>query len=72
MTIDERLVFLLQSTESLHASVHELHGVVQQHTKQVEQHTKQLEIDAENIRRLANIAQPHEQRIDDLESGPAL
>jgi hypothetical protein len=46
MTIDERLVFLLQSTESLHASVHELHAVVQQHTKQ-------REIDAEKIRRLA-------------------
>ena len=60
MTIDERLQFLLQSTESLHASVQELHGIVQEHTKQ-------LQVDAENIRRLANIASSHEQRLDDLE-----
>jgi hypothetical protein len=60
MTIDERLEFLLQSTESLHASVQELHGIVQEHTKQ-------LQVDAENIRRLANIASSHEQRLDDLE-----
>jgi hypothetical protein len=49
MTIDERLQFLLQSTESLHASVQELHGIVQEHTRQ-------LQIDAENIRRLESIA----------------
>lgn len=67
MTIDERLEFLFKSTESLHASVHELHAVVAQHTKQIEAHTKQLEIDAENIRRLANIAMAHEQRLDNLE-----
>ena len=60
MTIDERLQFLLQSTEPLHASVQELHGIVQEHTKQ-------LQVDAENIRRLANIAASHEQRLDDLE-----
>jgi hypothetical protein len=60
MTIDERLEFLLQSTESLHASVQELHGIVQEHTKQ-------LQVDAENIRRLANIASSHEQRLDDLQ-----
>lgn len=48
MSIEERLEFLLQSTESLHASAQELHEVVQEHTKQ-------LEIDAENIRRLASI-----------------
>lgn len=66
MTIDERLQFLSQSTESLHASVHELHAIVEEHTKQIQAHTKQLEIDAENIRRLANIAMAHEQRLDDL------
>ena len=60
MTIDERLQFLLQSSESLHASVQELYGIVQEHTKQ-------LQVDAENIRRLANIAASHEQRLDDLE-----
>ncbi len=57
----------MKSTGSLHASAQELHGIVQEHTKQVQAHTKQLEIDAENIRRLANIAAAHEQRLDDLE-----
>ena len=66
-TIDERLQFLLQSTESLHSSVQELHAVVQEQTRQIDAHTRALEIDAENIRRLANIAEAHENRISDLE-----
>lgn len=75
MTLDERIAFLVQSTESLHATAQERTAQVQaqssqleQLTTQVKEHTKQLEIDAENIRRLANIAASHEQRIDDLES----
>ncbi|HEX4809429.1 MAG TPA: hypothetical protein VH325_10890 [Bryobacteraceae bacterium] len=74
MTIDERLAFLLQSTESLHASTQELHATAAEHTKQlaehtrqVAEHTKQLQIDAENIRMLANIAAAHEHRLDNLE-----
>lgn len=67
MTIDERLEFLLRSTESLHESVAELHATAQEHTRQLQEHTRQLQIDAENIRRLANIASAHEQRLDDLE-----
>jgi hypothetical protein len=55
MTIDERLIFLVQSTESLHGSVQELHGIVQEHTKQLQEQTKQLQIDAENINRLDNL-----------------
>jgi hypothetical protein len=62
MTIDERLQFLLQSTESLHASTQGLHAIVQEHTKQ-------LEMDADAVRRLANIAQSHEDRLTDLEGG---
>ncbi len=62
MTIDERILFLVQSTESLHATVHEMTG-------QIQLHTEQLKIDAENIRRLANIAAAHEARIDDTEGG---
>lgn len=69
MTIDERIVFLVQSTESLHATAQELTAQVQQLTAQVREHTKQLEMDAENIRRLANIAASHEQRLEDLEGG---
>ena len=62
MTIDERIAFLVQSTESLHATAQELTSQAQEHTKQVQEHTKQLQIDAENISRLANIAEAHEQR----------
>ena len=60
MTIEERLEFLLQSSESLHASCQELHATTQEHTRQ-------LEIDAENIRKLAEVAASHQQRLDDLE-----
>ena len=60
MTIDERLEFLVRSTESLHATCQELHAAVAEHTRQ-------LAIDAENIRRLANIAAAHEDRLDGLE-----
>jgi uncharacterized protein YoxC len=74
MSIEERLEFLLQSTESLHASVQELHASVQELHASVQElhevaqeHTKQLEIDAENIRRLASIAAAHEERLDDVE-----
>ena len=49
MTIDERLEFLIRSTESLHQTVHEMTG-------QIQEHTRQLEIDADNIRRLADVA----------------
>jgi hypothetical protein len=56
MTIDERLAFLLQSTESLHTSVQELTGNMQTLREVATEHTKQLRIDADNIRSLANIA----------------
>ena len=36
MTIDERLEFLLHSTESLHASCEQLHATVAEHTRQME------------------------------------
>ncbi|HWF47546.1 MAG TPA: hypothetical protein VG168_11110 [Bryobacteraceae bacterium] len=67
MSIDERLAFLVQSTESLHASTQELHAITTDLRATAEAHTKQLQIDAENIRRLANIAGAHEDRIDNLE-----
>jgi hypothetical protein len=74
MSIDERLEFLLRSTESLHASVQELHAVAAEHTRHLEEqgrhlgeHTRQLEIDAQNIRSLANIAAAHQDRLDNLE-----
>ncbi len=61
-SVDERLTFLLQSTESLHATVLE-------QSAQIQRHSEQLAIDAENIRKLANIAASHEVRIEDLEEG---
>lgn len=66
MTIDERLQFLLQSTESLHsnvqdltASVADLRGSVAELRGSVADLTRVVEMDAENIRRLANIAAAH-------------
>ena len=74
MSIDDRLQFLVHSTESLHASVQELHAVVAENSRQIAEtarqiaeHSRQLEIDAQNIRSLANIAAAHEDRLDDLE-----
>lgn len=46
----------MRSTKSLHATAQELTVQVQEHTKQLREHTKHLAVDAENIRRLANIA----------------
>jgi DNA anti-recombination protein RmuC len=88
LTIDERIAFLLESTESLHVTAAELTAQMQEHTRQLQEHTKQLQeqtkqlqeqtihlqehtrqlqIDAENIRRLANIAASHEARLEHLE-----
>jgi ABC-type transporter Mla subunit MlaD len=74
MTLDERIQFLVQSTESLHATVHEMSGQLQEqtkqlqeHTKQLREHTKQLELDAQNIRSLAKIAGAHQTRLDQIE-----
>ena len=67
--IDAQLEFLVQSSASLHETAQVFTSQIQELTPQVKEHTKQLEIDAENIRRLANIAASHEQRIDDLEAG---
>jgi methyl-accepting chemotaxis protein len=74
MTIDERLEFLLKSTESLHVSVHELYETAQKHTEQIEAHTaqlqeqtKQMAIVTDNIRQLALIATAHGDRISAIE-----
>ena len=73
MTVDERLQFLLQSTESLHSSVHELTDKVEALTGKVDSLAGSVsalrgvvEIDADNIRRLANIAAAHDGGIEDL------
>lgn len=61
-TIDERLEFLLQSTESLHASVQELHTTVSDMAKTQAKHE-------DLFARLALIAENHEDRLNDLEEG---
>ena len=63
---DARLQFLLQSTESLHASTQELHASIQELRATASAHTAQLQIDADNIRRLANIAGAHQDGLEDL------
>ncbi|MBV9007838.1 MAG: hypothetical protein JO354_01560 [Verrucomicrobia bacterium] len=59
MTIDERLQFLLQSTESLHSSLQDLTTDVAQLRISIADLTRVVEIDADNIRRRANIAAAH-------------
>ena len=88
MTVDERLEFLLQSTESLHATALEHSAQIEKHSAQMEKQSAQMEkqsaqmekqsvqierqlemlaIDASNIRRLADIATAHDERVESLE-----
>jgi hypothetical protein len=71
VTIDERLEFLLKSTESLHAQVHELYAVTQEHTKQLQMDAVHIRTIAEPVSGLTRIADAHEQRLSDLEGGEA-
>jgi hypothetical protein len=73
MTVDERLQFLLQSTESLHSSTQDLSATVHLLSSKVGALTDSIaglnrvvEIDADNIRRLANIAAAHDDGMEDL------
>ncbi len=60
MTIDERIEALTMSLELLTRDVETLRDTARQHTQA-------LQIDADNIRRLATIAESHERRLTDLE-----
>jgi len=75
-SIDERLAFLLTSTESLHASTQELHAIAIKHSEQLEQDGKHILAIAEHVKSvsdavqgLTKIAEAHEDRISDLEGG---
>jgi ABC-type transporter Mla subunit MlaD len=70
MTIDERIEFLLQSTESLHANMQELHGTVAALGSTVDKLHQAVAQDAENIRALARVAELHHERLLRLEDGP--
>jgi chromosome segregation ATPase len=68
MTTEERLQFLLQSTESLHSTVQELTGAVADLRGTVADLTRAVGMNSENIRLLANIAAAHQTRLDDLDN----
>jgi uncharacterized protein (DUF2141 family) len=53
MTTDERLVFLLQSTESLHTSLQGLHAIVTRHDNQIEKLTVKFDQVANTLGDLA-------------------
>ena len=59
MTIDERLHFLLQSTESLHSNLQELGAAVHELRAIVHEQSKTVQTDGEHIRALARIAEIH-------------
>ena len=68
MSIDERLLFLLQSTESLHSNMESFQTELRELKGSVDRLYSVVEIDAENIRRLANIAAAHDDKLEDLGS----
>jgi hypothetical protein len=67
MTIDERLEFLLQSTESLHASCQQLHARATQFQEIVETHERRWEL----LRRVLKAALEEGLRDDGEEAGEA-
>jgi hypothetical protein len=68
-SIDERLEFLLQSTESLHASLQELHAIAAENTRQMEKQARYTQRDRRQIRLLREVMAIHELRIRGLEKG---
>jgi len=68
MSIDDRLQFLLQSTESLHSNMESFQTELRELKGSIDRLHSVVEIDAENIRRLANIAAAHNDNFEDLGS----
>ena len=69
MTIDERLEFLIQSSESHDQQIGELAAKMGELTANVARLVEVTNQDASAIRTLARIADVHERRPTDLESG---
>jgi hypothetical protein len=69
MTIDERLEFLIQSSESHNQQIGELTVKMGELTANVTRLVEVTNQDASAIRTLARIAEVHERRLTDLESG---
>lgn len=60
----------MAARQQYHDEAHERHDAEMKELRElVGEISRNLAIDAENIRRLANIAGAHEQRISDLEGG---
>jgi hypothetical protein len=67
MTLDERIEFLVQSSESHDRQIGELTGQVGELTKAINKLVAVSNEDATAIRTLARIADAHEQRVSQLE-----
>jgi hypothetical protein len=67
MTIDERIEFLVQSSESHDRQIGELTGQVGELTKAIGKLVTVTNKDATAIRTLARIAEAHEKRTSHLE-----
>jgi len=74
MTIDERLEFLLQSTESLHSTTLEHSAQIAEHSAQIAEHSAQIaklttrfELVAETMSDLAIAVLHHERRLGRLD-----
>ena len=66
----ERILGEMAARQQYHDEAHERHDAEMKELRElVGEISRNLAIDAENIRRLANIAGAHEQRISDLEGG---
>ncbi len=77
MTIDERLEFLLQSTESLHANTQLLEATAATHTEQLAKVIKGMEITDHRFRELAATVSEialallsHERRLGKFDGAP--
>jgi TolA-binding protein len=67
MTIEERVEFLMQSTESHDRQIGELTGQIRDLKDSITQLVHVTNEDATAIRTLARVAEAHERRISDIE-----
>ena len=68
MTVDERLVKLIERHEALTQSVELIAHTQEAHDRQIAKLIELSGKDAENIRGLARLVENHERRLSDLES----
>jgi peptidoglycan hydrolase CwlO-like protein len=68
MTIDERLEFLVQSTESLHNSMQEAHASIVELKSLTKSNSEQISELNKLIKQSFSILEDHENRLDNLDS----